>query len=147
MVRVKKGLLGELDSLHRRMERIMESVMHRGSAGQGDWFPPADLYETDSEVIVVLEVAGIDPETLDVTLEENMLRVLGRRKELPVRRSCMALHQMEIEYGPFERLFSVPSRLDGDGAIARLDNGFLEIRIPKLERSKEGANRVEIKTQ
>ena len=47
---------------------------------------------------------------------------------------CTALHQMEIDYGPFERLFTVPAGLDGDAARARLEGGFLEICLPKAGR-------------
>jgi HSP20 family protein len=149
MVKIKKGLLGELDALQQRMERMMESVLHRqgGSAQQPDWCPAADLYETESEVVVVLEVAGVDARSLDVTLEDTVLRVLGRRVEVMPRRGCVALHQMEIEYGPFERLFTVPRSLEGDAAQARLENGFLEIRIPKSKRAATGTARVEIETE
>ncbi len=149
MVKIKKGLLGELDALHQRMERMMESVLHRhgGSTQQPDWCPAADLYETEAEVVVVLEVAGVDARSLDVTLEDTVLRVQGRRIEVMPRRGCVALHQMEIEYGPFERLFTVPRNLEGDAAEARLDNGFLEIRIPKARGTAAGPGRVEIETE
>ena len=151
MVKVKKGVVGELNTLHQRMERMMESVLHRhghsGSAVQDEWCPSADLCETETEVVILLEVAGVDPDSLDVTLEDDMLRVTGKRHEMPIRRTCIALHQMEIEYGPFERLFNVPVNLDGDAALARLDHGFLEIRIPKPSRTTTESGRVEIQTK
>ena len=149
MVKVKKGLLGEVDSLHQRMEKMMETVLqrhgHQGSGIPGDWCPAADLYETETEVVVLLDVAGIDPNSLDVVLEDDMLRVTGRRLEPALRRNCKVLHHMEIEYGPFERLFAVPRNLDGDAARARLDSGFLEVRIPKPAGQEPG--RVEIKSR
>lgn len=148
MVKVKKGLLGELNALHHRMERMMESVLqrhgHPGAGVRGEWCPAADLYETESEIVVLVEVAAVDPESLDVVLEDDMLRVTGRRPEPPLRRKCKALHHMEIEYGHFERLFSVPQSLEGDGATAKLDNGFLEVRIPKVLPT--GPGQVEVKS-
>jgi HSP20 family protein len=143
MVKIKRGLLGEMDVLHQRMERMMESVLHRHgpSSQQCDWYPAADLYETESEVVVVLEVAGVEADSLEITLEDTVLRVYGRRIDLPPRKACVALHQMEIEYGPFERLLTLPGNLDGDAAQAHLDNGLLEIRLPK-KRGPSG--RVEI---
>ena len=135
MVKVKKGLLGELDNLHHRMEKMMETVLqrhgHQDTGSRGEWCPSVDLYETETEVVVLLDVAGIDAASLDVVLEDGMLRVMGRRAEPALRRQCKAVHHMEIEYGPFERLFAVPRHLDGDAARAHLDNGFLEVRIPK----------------
>lgn len=136
MVRVRKGLAGELDALHHRMLRMMEASL-RGqgrTASRSSWCPPADLYETDAEVIVRIEVAGIDPASLDITLEETLLRVAGERPACMAPPGCTALHQMEIDYGPFERLFTVPAGLDGDAARARLEGGFLEICLPKAGR-------------
>ena len=84
----------------------------------------------------MLEVAGIEPDSLEITLQDTLLRVLGRRSDITPRRACVALHQMEIEYGSFERLLTLPGSLDGDAADARLENGFLEIRIPKNPPAK-----------
>ena len=102
MVKIRKGLLGEMDVLHRRMERMMENVLHRHGAASGpaEWNPAADLYETSDAVVVLLEVSGVDPESLEVTLEGGVLRVQGRRCGPPPRRDCVALHQMEIESAP-----------------------------------------------
>jgi HSP20 family protein len=138
MVKIKRGFAGELTGLHRRMERMLENVLHQHapSAQQAEWCPAADLYETNGEVVVVLEVAGIEPDLLEITLEDTLLRVVGRRSDITPRRSCVALHQMEIEYGAFERLLTLPGNLDGDAAEASLENGFLEIRIPKKPPAK-----------
>jgi HSP20 family molecular chaperone IbpA len=143
MVKIKRGFPGELNVLHRRMERMLENVLHRhgATAQQAGWCPATDLYETDGEIVVMLEVAGIEPDLLEITLEDTLLRVAGRRSDIAPRRACVALHQMEIEYGTFERLLTLPGQLDGDAAEARLENGFLEIRIPKKPPAK---GRVEI---
>ena len=138
-----------MDVLHRRMERMMENVLHRHGAASdpAQWYPAADLYETESAVVVLLEVAGVDPESLEVTLEGTVLRVQGRRGGPPPRRDCVALHQIEIEYGPFDRLFAVPGNLDGDGARAQLDNGFLEVRVPKFPAESGVGRTVEVETE
>lgn len=150
MVKIRKGLLGEMDVLHRRMERMMENVLQRHGAAStpSQWHPAADLYESRDEVVVILEVSGVDSDSLEVTLEGTVLRVQGRRGGPPPRKDCVALLQMEIEYGPFDRLFTVPANLDGDAAHARLDNGFLEIHVPKSKAAAadEGPGRVEIET-
>jgi HSP20 family protein len=145
MVKIKRKLPAELNVLQRRMERMLENVLHRHSPSgqQGEWCPAANLYETHGEVLVVLEVAGVDLEYLEITLEDTLLRVVGRRSDIAPRQGCVALHQMEIEYGSFERLLTLPGNLDGDAAEARLESGFLEIRIPKKPPAK---GRVEIKT-
>ncbi len=150
MVKIRKGLLGEMDVLHRRMERMMENALqrHGPSSAPAQWNPAADLYETQDEVVVILEVSGVDPDSLEVTLEGPVLRVEGRRGGPTPRKDCVALLQMEIEYGPFDRLFTVPDNLDGDMARAHLDNGFLEIHVPKRlsEPEEDGPGRVEIET-
>ena len=150
MVKIRRGLLGELGDLHQRMERMMEQALHRhgrtGGRAEPDWCPATDVYETETHVVLMVEVAGVDPDSLEVTLEDNLLRVAGRRPRMAPRRPCLALHQMEIEYGPFERLINVPPRLNGDSAQANLENGFLEIRIPKPPPREEGEGRVEVQS-
>jgi HSP20 family protein len=145
VVRIRKGLAGELEEFHQRMERIMEAALEWHRRGRTsthpDWCPAADLYETAGEVVILMEAAGVSPASLEITLEGTLLRVAGERPAEHLQAGCIALHQMEIERGPFERLFTVPPGLDGDAARARLEAGFLEVRIPKTGGSPASGDR------
>ncbi len=98
--------------------------------GKDRWVPPADVHETESAYHVTIELAGVDPSTIDLAVEGNVLRLSGERKRQP-RGYCRQVHQLEIDYGMFEREIQFPSDLDGDGAQSVYRQGFLEIILPR----------------
>jgi HSP20 family protein len=100
---------------------------------RGDrWQPAADVFETATEVIVRFEVAGVRGEDLRVNLEGSVLGLRGVRRAPPSAR-IDRLQQMEISFGPFEREIPIQARIDSDAVRARLEDGLLEVRIPKRE--------------
>ncbi len=76
------------------------------------------------------EVAGVKGEDLRVNVEGSVLRLRGVRRNRPTA-TIARLQQMEISFGPFEREIVVEASFDADGVRARLEDGFLEVRIPK----------------
>lgn len=136
----------DFERLRSTMIDMMKSLFHRGhpTAVRGSSFAPAiDVFETTSAVIIIMEIAGADRKDIDIHLDGRHLRIAGaRRVAAPVdARRC---HQMEIDYGPFERWVSLdfaPSR-DTIGAVYQ--DGFLRITIPK--RGDPGVTSVPILT-
>jgi HSP20 family protein len=79
---------------------------------------------------VRFEVAGVRGEDLRVNVEGTVLRLRGVRRT-PTSASIDRLQQMEISFGPFEREIAIQAVFDSDAVRARLEDGFLEVRIPK----------------
>ncbi len=95
------------------------------------WTPPTDVYETETALIVKVEVAGMREEDFEVVVEEQILMIRGiRGTEQNERR---AYHQMEIRSGKFEIALGLPSGIDLDGASAEYNQGFLIINFPKMQ--------------
>jgi len=98
---------------------------------RGDrWQPDADVFETDDEIVVRVELSGVRSEDLRVTVDGSVLGISGVRApgdSAEVKR----LHQMEIASGPFERRISVPVAFDRDRVSAHIADGFLTIRLVK----------------
>ncbi len=107
------------------------------------WQPPTDVFETDQEVVVRVEVAGISADQVSLVLEGDRLLVRGRRDELPCAKR-RAFRQMEIHYGLFEREIYVEGPVDASRARAAYANGFLEVVIPKTKRPRAGRIQVTI---
>lgn len=106
------------------------------------WHPPTDLFETDQEFIVRVEIAGMSEQDISVNYEGKTLFVIGKRSTLD---SKCAYHRMEIPYGDFFSEVSFPDIADIIHASALYENGFLTIRIPKskpinVKISTEGKN-------
>ena len=118
--------------IHERMRQAYQRVFGApGNPGFGQPYmePPVDVFQTDTDVVVIMEVAGIPEEEVELEVEGRTLTITGERKPLagsPRRRYS----QMEIANGPFRRELLLPSEVNADGAKAVYNNGILEIRLP-----------------
>ena len=92
------------------------------------WSPPTDMFETEDDQVVRVEVAGMKDEDFEVVLEKDILTISGVRADLPDRR---AYHQMEIRFGKFATSVSLPAPIDSDSARAEYKDGFLTVSLPK----------------
>jgi len=97
------------------------------------WKPLTDVYETEGNVFVKMEIAGLRDEDLEVAIQENVLLVNGSRTDLSERR---AYHQMEIPFGKFEIAIDLPVKVDVENSRAEYKDGFLTITLPKLSPKK-----------
>ncbi|OGS97211.1 MAG: heat-shock protein [Gallionellales bacterium RBG_16_56_9] len=97
-----------------------------------------EVEETDKEIMVRVEVPGMDKEDCSITIEGNMLYLSGeKRYERETHDSTY--HVMERAYGTFQRAIPLPRNVDVDKAEARYRNGVLTIRLPKVGGDKSRA--------
>jgi HSP20 family protein len=94
-----------------------------------EWRPQVDVYETDDSVVVVMELAGVSPEDIDINVEGRRLFVKGARVPAPRARTKRIYH-LEIPHGPFHVAVDLPVTVDSSGAEAVTRNGLLEIVLP-----------------
>ena len=94
------------------------------------WHPATDLFETPDEYLIKVEIAGMNEEDITVCMESNTLLVSGER---PLVNRDGAFHRLEIPYGEFNTMVDIPNDIDHDKIQATYENGFLIIRLPKLQ--------------
>jgi HSP20 family protein len=94
------------------------------------WRPDADTYETASTLEVIVELAGVDEDALEIRLFEDVLVLEGRR-ELPTGREGAVYHVAGIRQGRFRLELPLPAPVDPQGTEARLERGLLLITLPK----------------
>lgn len=129
----------ELDFLFNNYFKSRRPVLMPVEKG---WKPPTDMYETDEEIVITMDIAGITTTDVSLRLEDDVLAVRGiRREHGGVKRRY---HHMEIDYGPFERLIELPSPVDPERTTARYFQGFLEIKLVKRESPPKGKLTIEI---
>lgn len=98
---------------------------------RGDrWQPDIDVFETETEIVVLAEIAGIRSEDLRVTVDGEELRISGVRR-VPERTDVKRLLQIEITAGPFERRLRIPIAFDRERVSAHLADGFLTVSLPR----------------
>ncbi len=107
--------------------------------GARGFVPPADLLETDDEVLLYMDVPGLDADSLEIELENNVLTVRGERRPPEDARNWQRL---ERGFGRFERSVHVRSGLEAENIEASVADGVLTLRLRKPERLKP--RRVEI---
>ena len=99
------------------------------------WLPAVDVKETDEALTLYVELPGIKPEEVDVTVEDRTLTLRGERKfEKDVDRENY--HRIERAYGTFTRTFTLPANVKTDAIQATFADGVLTIALPRAEESK-----------
>jgi HSP20 family protein len=137
-----KGLM----EIQRGMERMIDDFFGRsrpfvGTEGRR-LVPATDVYETSQGIIVISEISGVNREDIRVNLDGSLLSLSGIRKN-PVSEPKTRIHQMELEFGRFERLIRIPISIDPDGIQATYKDGIVKIFLPK----KRIARRVTVVTR
>ena len=119
-----------------------------GAVGHGQrraWRPPVEVYESPEALEVVAEVAGMEREAFDITIEGDVLTITGSRHDSA---SCehRTYHEARIAYGPFAADIHIPFAVDAEAASASYDNGFLRITLPRAKGRTIVPSRANAKT-
>ncbi|HEV2963414.1 MAG TPA: Hsp20/alpha crystallin family protein [Candidatus Angelobacter sp.] len=101
----------------------------------GTFVPPVDVYEDEHNLVLKLEIPGINEEDLDVQVENNTLTVKGERK-FEKEEKEENFHRIERRYGSFLRTFRLPNTIDSDKVEAHYDKGILKISLAKRAEAK-----------
>jgi HSP20 family protein len=114
-----------------KQDPFAELFSEFGDRLRGDrWQPDVDVFETDANIVVRAEIAGVRSQDLSVSVDGQVLRIRGVRPA-PEGPDVMRLHQMEIASGPFERRVRIPMPIDRDRVSAHVGDGFLTVTLPK----------------
>lgn len=132
-----------------QFRREMEHMMHsRSSSEEGssiatsDWVPAVDIKETEKEFIIHADIPGVDPDDIDVHMEDGMLTIKGER-ESETKEEREGYKRIERQRGSFYRRFSLPDTANADKISAKSKHGVLEISIPKQDKAQ--ARKIEVK--
>ncbi len=113
-------------------QEVSQAFSYLAVAGQGDeqWIPPMDVYETESDYVVRLEIPGVRKQDLRLGFRDNTLTVCGKRNSKD-RETKVTYLRMEIEDGEFRREIPFPERIHRDAVQAHYQEGILKVVLPK----------------
>jgi HSP20 family protein len=135
---VRWSPIGDIFMLQNQMNRLFDDAVHSwpsSSNGTTAWAPAADIYETETDLVLLADLPGVDPKQIDVRVENNVLTIRGERAfESKVDRDNF--HRVERSYGTFMRSFTLATPVDADKIKATYKNGVLQITLPKAEQAK-----------
>ena len=116
-----------------KKEMIQKEDMERTRERQC-FIPKTDIYEIDSEIVIIADIPGVDQKNVDITLEKNILTINAfTDTALP---EGYNLKYSEYEPGDFQRSFRIIDEIDRDKIEAEVNNGELHLRLPKAGTSQ-----------
>jgi len=145
MTLVRWRPLAEIDSLRREMDRLWERFFGEKPIEWlgGEWAPPLDVSETKDKLVVKAELPGIDPKEVEVTIANGVLTIKGEKKKEEEEKG-ENYHIIERSYGSFTRSIRLPSDVEESKVKANYKDGVLKIVLPKSEKAKEKAVKIEV---
>jgi len=123
------------------------SVLNSNKEEKKDWFEPEgqlalDVYQTDSEIVIQAPIAGVKKEDLDISIENDVVTIRGRRDK-PEEVEEKSYFNQECYWGPFSRQIILPVEGDPSRTEATMKEGVLTLRIPRVDKEKK--RKIEIK--
>lgn len=130
-----------------RLNRILDEAFagaafpEQGNVITSTLFAPTDVSEDESALQLSMELPGVEPDDVHLSLENNILTIRGEKRQ-EIDENNERVHRSERVYGVFERTFALPNTVDAEKIEARFENGILFVRIPKAERARPREIRV-----
>jgi HSP20 family protein len=129
----------DLVNTQREFERLFRGAFapafNEEEASTRTWAPPVDIYENGDSLVLKAELPGVNPDDVEIRVEDNTLYLKGDRKfEKEVKEQNY--HRIERSYGTFTRTFSLPNSIDADKVAANYKDGVLTLNMPKKEEAK-----------
>ncbi len=146
MAIIRWNPIQELRDLHREIDYIFartfgpEEFMPSSKAGM--WFPAVDMYRKGENLVVKVNVPGVKPDDLDISISENILTIKGERHYERINEENV--YMQEICSGGFERSITLPD-VKADKAKASFTNGLLELTMPLEEAKAPQKVKVQVK--
>jgi HSP20 family protein len=133
-------VLADFLSLGNRLSRLMNDSVGSSDwqlrdSASASWVPPVDILEEPDAIRIMAEIPGVSPADVKITLENNVLTILGSKQQTAAERTERA-HRYERTYGAFERTFTLPTTVDASNIKASYEHGVLTVTLPKVEKAK-----------
>ena len=135
MVRYNPWGVGELQNQINRLFQDWDDTDSSGATA--GWRPTVDIQEFDSHFQLYVDVPGVNPSDVDITLDNGVLTISGERDRPSVPEGEQMINRRsERGHGQFHRRFILPDTVDADNVKASGGNGVLEISIPKQAKAQ-----------
>ncbi|WP_052464318.1 Hsp20/alpha crystallin family protein [Geoalkalibacter subterraneus] len=134
----------EIDRLFAEFIRTHDMGAENLLAESGNFVPTLDIKENEREVLVTVELPGMDEKNIEATYGEGMLTIRGEKREEKDDRQTQYYHA-ERHFGSFLRRIPITAEIDDERIEARYRKGVLEIRLPKSEAARQNRRKIEIR--
>lgn len=124
----------------KKPEKHIKTPQKKEEAEESSWFEPegelaVDVYQTNGEIVIQATIAGVNPDDLDIAIENDVVSISGERRN-PNEEEDKSYFYQECYWGPFSRQIILPEEIDTSRIEASMKDGVFTLRLPKLERQK-----------
>jgi HSP20 family protein len=137
------GYPRDLNAISELMEHLLQEHFKPRVISGMVWRPATDVYETESEFVVRMDLAGLKREDVRIVLNEGCLNISGVRQDR-IPKGRKHFHKMEITVGPFERRIPVPRGWEVGDVKARYVDGVLQVVLEKSTKKEQGTIYVKV---
>jgi HSP20 family protein len=124
-----------MERLRREMNRLFSEWPSRREWSVASGYPAMNVWTDEDNAVVTAELAGINPEDIDIAVENDTLTLRGTRNPEEVEEDA-TFHRRERRFGNFSRSFRLPFKVDAAKVDASFKNGVLSISLPRAEEDK-----------
>jgi HSP20 family protein len=139
--------IAQLERLRSEIHGLFEGLSEANTSplmGAGFWSPPIDLCDGNDSVTVRVELPGVTADQVNVSFTDGVLRISGDKREQESAERPVGYICMERSYGAFSRSVRIPFPVEVNRAVAKLVDGVLSIKLPKLEERRQREIKIEI---
>jgi len=122
----------EVESLRRQLDSVFNEVSNVIETAPTAWTPAIRLVENGDRYVLTIQLAGINPDVIDIQATRESLVISGERQQPEVLEGDRVLHD-DIRYGSFRRVVNLPEAIQNDAVEANFEHGFLTLTLPKIE--------------
>ncbi len=134
----------ELGIMRNEMDRLWDSFFEgKPRVRIGEWFPSLDVAETKNDIVVKVELPGMDQKDIDISLSDGHLIIKGEKRQEKEEKE-ENYHFIERSYGTFTRSVQLPKEVKHDKISASYKNGVLKVVLPKSEEAKKKEVKIQV---
>lgn len=132
----------EVGDLQHEMNRMFDGFFGRSLGGDRAWAPAVDMVETKDDLVVTVELPGMNEKDIQLSITGEMLSIKGERHQTAP--TDEGVYRGERWFGRFERTLTLPYPVQTDKVKASYVNGVLTISLPKAEELKPKAIKIDV---
>ena len=124
----------EKESLDLQKQQAQNPLETERTRNRKVYVPKVDIYETKDAMVLIADMPGVDNQSVDITLEKNVLTITGNVESTSYEGKTLAY--AEYDTGDYQRAFTISDEVDQDRIEAAVENGVLRLTLPKVEKAK-----------
>lgn len=120
-----------LNDFNRELDRVLRARQQEQANPVNNWTPPVDIHEEKDRFCLNMDLPGVDPKAIEVSMEKGVLVISGERKAKQAKGDEKGYHRQERVQGTFNRRFKLPDSADASEITAKSEHGVLQVVIKK----------------